>query len=354
MSTESAPPDEPGSEAEQPARRRRPWYVRLAFLGVVLVVCVLLAEVVLAVSGKVTIRRRDYVGEHESREHTAFVADETIGWRMRPGIDITWEVEGVTSTAWADDDGFRHDPEAPPADPGKPYVALTGDSYMWGTGVPWAESCAGRIAATGGYRVRNFAMPGFGVDQIALTARHVALPTEPDALVIAPFLGDFDRSFTAFRPAEGFTKPMFRLDGEGKLVQQTAADRPGFLFRLVEDHSHIFGLWRRAQRGVGLQRGVGDWWQLNEALLRQVRDDCEERGVELLIVHIPSRWGTPFPALEAAARDWGVGFVALSDMTEDERRTGYYQNDGHLNAAGHAYLAGRITEWLDSLDLGAR
>jgi hypothetical protein len=64
------------------------------------------------------------------------------------------------------------------------------------------------------------------MDQMWQTLRTEALPLKPSLAVVTFISGDFARSQEAFRPLEGFTKPVFTLHN-GSLVPETAQDIPG-------------------------------------------------------------------------------------------------------------------------------
>jgi hypothetical protein len=90
---------------------------------------------------------------------------------------------------------------------------------------------------------KSVGMPGYGVDQIWLATRHDAIPMDPDLLVVLIYPEDFDRSFSAFRPTEGFVKPSFRVR-DGQLVERTPDDCETWLTRFLAENSRIFALYR--------------------------------------------------------------------------------------------------------------
>ena len=320
----------------------------------VLVIATLLslggAELVAYLGGVPLAAPRYCPGEAEARESQNFVPDPAIGWRMRAEHEFRFSTEGSSILYRADREGFRTlaegDPTLPPREPVTRHIAVTGDSYAWGYGVPYRESFAGllesRLAATA---VRNVAMPGFGVDQAWLALRHYGLDADTDVAIVTLYPDDFERSFSAFRPAEGFGKPAYELRA-GELVARGVADCPPGWSRFAERHSRLFGLYRRLALRVGRQLGQGSWWSLNAAILDAIQRDCAERGVPLLFVHIPYETWIPFPALAARLRADGVGYLDLYEAFGEAHRDYYFPNDGHLNAAGHRRLAELIEAWL--------
>lgn len=304
------------------------------------------SEAALALLGLYPPEPRTYAGEHENRHAAHFVADDEIGWRMLPGGSFEWEVDGSAARYLAGDEGFRVGGARGPA-PGRPRrIVLVGDSFLWGFGVPYEKTCGHLLeSALPGVEVDNRAMVGFGLDQIWLTLRRWALPLDPDLVIAGIFLDDFNRSFSAYRRAEGFNKPAFRLAGDA-LVPATAGDRPGRVVRFLERRSRLFTLLRRADRRLGRTAGAGGWWSLNAAILDAMRRDARQAATPLLFVHIPFREEIPFPALAAYMEEHGARFLDLPPWTKAERQRLFFPRDHHLNAAGHADLAASLELWI--------
>lgn len=291
---------------------------------------------------------RFYVGDRQSQYNPNFIADADTGWRMRPNHSFSWR-RGSPTEYHAGSDGFRIGSTGNQGTY-RNSVAVLGDSFIWGTGVAFGQTVGQVVAASvDSTIVRNYAMPGFGVDQIYRSLRRQVLPTDPDLVVIGLFTDDFNRSFTAYRWVEKFTKPLFHTV-EGKPVESTATDKPGWMFRWVESNSRLFTFLRHVDRWAGLNFGWGSWWSLNESLIEAMRIACSEAGVPVMFVHIPYKIGTSFPALGVYMSKNEVQYIDLDAITtRDQRRELYFQNDGHLNSAGHAFLGRRIAHWVEQL-----
>ena len=109
-----------------------------------------------------------------------------------------------THSHQANRQGFRspHDFDAVHT---RPVIALVGDSFSFGSGVEYDDTFGALLddqLAEG--VVLNFAMPGYGIDQMWMTIRHEVIPRRPDFAVVAFVDEDFARGLTAFRPREGF------------------------------------------------------------------------------------------------------------------------------------------------------
>jgi hypothetical protein len=193
--------------------------------------------------------------------------------------------------------------------------------------------------------VRNLAMPGFGVDQMWMSVRHQALPLDPDLVIVAFIDNDFDRSLTAYRPVEGFNKPTFALR-DGTPVPAGPTDGPGGIVRWLEARSHLWSAGRRIVRNLSFHFPVSDWWRLNAAILRQIRAECERRGVPLLFVRLPLKDWRPFPLLGDAMERDGASYLDTVALGPPDRPV-HFENDGHIDGRGHAWVAGLVEGWID-------
>ncbi len=319
---------------------------KLLLLVAAVVVDLLLIELGCALFGGFECEPRSYVGDHADRQHKGFERDPTIGWRMAPDAEFTWKTEGQGFPFRAGPDGFRIDDrhDAPAASASAKTIAFVGDSFTYGTGVRFADSFATLTAAKLGAVARNCGMPGFGIDQMWLTLRHEVLPRRPDLVVFAFVLDDFERSLHAWRAAEGFNKPVFKLVGD-TLAQKTASDRPGPFGQFLENHSRLFSAVRGFERRFGQQHPIGDWWRVNAACLDAAIGDARDAQVPLLFLYIPTRAGwRGFPSLASHLAERGAASVDLFQLWGICPDDAYYRDDGHLNATGHARVAATLAE----------
>jgi hypothetical protein len=219
-----------------------------------------------------------YPGEHADRESRNFVADADLGWRMRPHHTFAWDSEEWKSSYRSNGDGFRSDREFDPSDR-RPKIVLVGDSFTFGSFVEYADTFGARIEESlSGPLVYNLGMPGYGIDQIWMSVRHVALRLHPSLVVMGFIDDDFDRSLSAFRIGEGFNKPTFVLD-HGKLRPRTPVDTPGWLIRTRDEYWWTWSALQGRMRAVARYVPRGEWWELNAALLEQIKRDLDEHDV---------------------------------------------------------------------------
>ena len=286
-----------------------------------------------------------YIGEHPNRASASFQADENVGWRMRPGAQFSFETDGRQVPYEADERGFRTGPGRDLEGRTK-RIAWVGDSFAWGFGLPWGETAVSHVeAALPSCRVDVLGMPGFGVDQIAQSVRHWALPSDPDLVIALIYSDDLSRCFTAYRDKEGFNKPLFRLE-DGRLVRGTEEDQPGAVRRFLERRTRLFGLGWSVVRVLGKRFGVGPWWNLNRALIDQMVDDLRANEKPVLFVHIPKRSWSKVPALGEHLRDRGAPLIDLTELSDEPMDELYFETDDHLGPLGNRFLADQIIAWI--------
>jgi len=291
--------------------------------------------------------QRGWVGQFQNRPSANFIPDARTGWRMRPNRSFTWTFADGTNTYTSNSQGFRSSSDFRAGDP-RFKVAFVGDSFTFGTGVPDDGTFPALFGATGGGRVAwNFGMPGFGVDQVWLSARYQALPLKPDLLVAGIINVDFERSQVVFRRREGFGKPTFKLM-DGRLVERGIETPPNILMQYLDERSRLWSMGVRAWRAAGVQYGLGDYWKLNQAILDAIRDDGRRAGVPVLFVYIPIKGMEPFPALRNYMRRTGAAYIDLTEQRPAPPPSIYLRHDSHLSAEGHRYVAGLIEQWCKS------
>ncbi|MGE3171167.1 MAG: SGNH/GDSL hydrolase family protein [Planctomycetota bacterium] len=331
------------------ALRRRAARVLLAVAGLVLSLFV--CEAALWLADLAPPDPYGYVGQHQDRESRSFVADPDLGWRMRPGAEFAWRLDGVDTRYRADANGFRvgEVPIAIGVDAPAHRLVLVGDSQTWGFGVPF-EDTFGCVLARGlpDTAAVNLGMPGYGIDQVWQCLRRHALSPRPAAVVVGIVRDDFHRSLRAYRASEGFNKPVFALDG-GALRRLGPADRPAALTQWLSEHSRLWTAWGRASWHLGYRYGVGGWWSLNRALLDAMVADARAQAppVRLVFVHLPERGEGEFAPLAAWAAATGVEYVEPL-RTERHGDAPCYFSDGHLTAAGHRWIAAAIRAHLQA------
>jgi hypothetical protein len=287
-----------------------------------------------------------YVGQYENSNHHFFIPDPWIGWRMAPKGTFTWQHDGTDVTYEADDLGFRKGRSI--AHEAATYkVAIVGDSNSWGYGVP-ASATYGALLDEGrdDVAVSNFAMCGFGLDQVWQTLVHYALPSRPNLVVVGIVEDDFQRSLRVFRRMEGFNKPTFTRTA-GTLRQLTASDRPSFLVDWADEHCHIWAAANRLMQRIGHNIQVGEWWSLNALILDNIRADCAAAGVTVVFLWIPEGASmASFPSLENYMKNCGAEFVNPLRWPATGPAEALFR-ERHLTILGHRWIASALKPHVD-------
>jgi hypothetical protein len=286
---------------------------------------------------------RAVVGDFPNRSSPKrFTTDPFTGWRMAANVTFRWSVDGQWSHYQANSQGFRS-PHHYEARDDQRTIAIVGDSFAFGMGVDQEDTFGAVLERRLEPQtiVYNFAMPGFGLDQMWMSVRHQALPLKPDLLVVAFIDEDLDRSLTAFRQAEGFNKPTFELEDD-TLRPQTPADRPNMLVRFLDRHSAIWTAGRLASRALGYHTDIGKWWRLNKAVFRSIVTDAKRAGVPLLFLRLPLKDWQSFPNLDRFMAVEQARFLNLGDSHARPVFDVHFRTDGHINAAGHRFVAAAL------------
>ena len=287
--------------------------------------------------------RMGWLGKHQDHPPPELAADTDTGWKMHPNGAFVWNREFQDQVYRSNSLGFRSDHDFDPAD-SRYRIALTGDSYTWGSAVAYDKIFATLLETDSPDWVSwNFAMPGFGIDQVWLSTKHKVLPMKPDLLVVGIVNADFERSQIPFR--EGFNKPTFKLE-HGQLVRRATEPTPNALWRYLDEYSHLWAAWELSKRWAGTHYGVTEYWTLNQALLDALREDANNAGVPVLFVYIPISSFKPFPALRAYMERVRADYIDLTQQRPVPPKSIYLPHDGHLSAEGHRYVANLIEDWI--------
>jgi hypothetical protein len=315
--------------------------VEWIFVSASLLVSLAVAEGVLRFFPSFQPQPEVHAGGAESKPHEYLVPDADLGWTLIPNHEFIHETDEFKVVYRSNALGFRDERAAAPA-PGERRVAIIGDSFSFGYGVAFEETFGARIdASLAGAAVQNFALPGYGIDQMWLTERKHVLALRPALLIVAFISDDFSRSLTSHRYLMHLNKPAFELDG-GALRMQSPERRPPAWRAYLANHSYLWAGVRHLVRLAGHHYPVGRWWDLNRALLDRIRADAEAAEARVLFVYLFTRKPRPFPGLARYMRATSADFVDLGSPP----RMLTFPGDGHPNAEGHRYIADGILEWI--------
>lgn len=336
--------------ATAPSRQSRSWRsqwsLNLLLASGATMLSVISVEIGLVVSGQFAPYPSPYYGERVAVRNE--FTDSLIGWKLKPYQSTRVESEEYAILVEANGLGFR-DPREFTVKRDERRVIFLGDSFTFGNGVE-LESTFAKRSVPSGVRSFNFGMSGFGIDQMWMSLHHYGWPLAPDIVVLAFIENDLTRSLSAYRwRGEWRWKPAFALRN-GRLVPQTAENRPSGIRRWVQRHSRLAEAWGQVMRRLNRRYAIGYRWRLNRALFEAIRDECLEAGIPLLAVYIPSRdnW-EPLPMLHIEFADMGIPFFDLAELLPAHPDSLYFEIDRHWNNAGHAFAAEALSRAMVAL-----
>lgn len=326
-------------------RRFRAWCLNAAVLVISTVIAVGIAEFLARKFVDVSGWPPFYVGEFDNRPSHNFVDDPHTGWRMRGGHTFAWQIGAAQeeNAYISNAAGFRSNHEFSR----QGAIALVGDSFTFGTGVAYEQTFGALLEARlGEVPVYNFAMPGFGLDQMLLAIQHQILPLHPRLIVVAFIDEDFERSLTAYRKVEGFNKPSYVVE-HGKLRLRTRADQPPAFITYLRRNLVLAGAMSQNMQQLGRVLPLGSWWTINAAILQQIALVAREQGVPVLFIRLPAPEQREFATLSAHMNSVGAHFLDMEEQTRGHAEQEIFiPGDGHINAHGHALVADAILNWI--------
>lgn len=292
--------------------------------------------------------------------------------------DTTYRVDGseFRTIFRTDAMGYRARPEPPPS--GHPYrIAMVGDSFTEAMQVPYESTFCARLEAMlnqdGSARPRvciNYGVSATDLFDYWHRIVHDVLAVDPpDALVLCLYPGN---DFQNTPPAAGF-------DADGRPLRDYFRD-PGTLLHAiawVNLHSKFGFFLQRSLLSWNAAASRPDprlknWWtdprraarladepalRRHRSLFRAIDDECRQRGTKLAILVVGPvanyRATDGRSPLGTILQDWGIDIpvvdVAIRARARPRWSSLVFPFDGHLNEAGHEYLAGEAAAPLRAL-----
>lgn len=313
--------------------------------------------------------------------------DGVLGWANAPGMRGTYERDEFRFPIRINAHGMR-DAEVDRQPGARKRIAVLGDSFTWGIGVADEDRFTERLERARGVEVLNFGVAGYSPVQYRLMIGD-ALSFRPDLVVIAFCLGN-DFADNVYFQRYGYFKPYAELDSSGETVIQGyplpnvddfgfREKAEGLVFARILERAISNAFFLPEQRGLmgfrsefvyadeaidHAQRLLADRAiQINEALLREIRDAVRRTGAELVLLPVPTKCeyaarcrgdgevrlrDGAYRVLEASADRLGIRFVRTLDALD---RTNFWQKDGHWRPSGHARIAERLDAFLENTRL---
>lgn len=312
-----------------------------------------------------------------------------LGWELTPGARVRHTHPDYDVVYTVNADGYRGTaaPLRPPA--GQSRVVVLGDSFTFGLGADDADiftEVLNRRAAPERLFL-NFAVPGTSTDQQLLLAEDRAFAVKPDLVVLVVYLGnDLIDNTLAYPLQADVAKPYFALTDDGTLAlrnvpvprERKPPDLQSITFSSVVlgDHQPEAGLLGGSEllRRLGWRPSVPDITaeyddrfasaiRLFGALIQRLDRSVRRHGARLVVVLLPGKSFVEDPeGYSGRYQEWARRTVldrlaaigvptldvatALHEARAQGRRDLFHPNEGHLTAAGHAFVADRIAAFL--------
>jgi hypothetical protein len=298
--------------------------------------------------------------------------DPVRGWRNRADVSIEYGEPEFKVTIRQNRWGFRGGPlERAKGD--RRRVLVLGDSFTYGVGVEDDETFSARLEQLEpGLEVINTGANGYGTGQELLLLRDEGLAFEPDIVLVAFFWNDIannvERKDVRFDLRDGQLVYPARRDGLPPVSTEPRRHRwlrHSYAYRFASDRLKILRFWMKVQLGQPIQEGarVGPAeraaaWEVQFALLREMRELCRARGAQLLLVLIPEQvqvepgtevlglveddYEVQGPLLAFAKREGIAALDLLPALRAEHERTGeplYYRQDRHFLPRAHQVAA---------------
>ncbi len=342
-------------------RRRRSWISRLTLLAVLTVVAVLAAELVVRV-----LRLTQPFDPPQDTALYLFHESPDGPIRLTPG----WEGTIGGAPVRISRDGFRDRPFTSRPNRGTERIAILGDSYTMGEGVPDDATYPKRLEALLGgppaYEVLNAGVNATNTLHHRATLHDVLRDFAPTTVVLGFNVNDMHfETETRFermqRKGQAYT-----VDADGRVNRDTRpAGLVGKLRAGLREHLHLYRYLSslRSARDAPVRYGpaviraavTSGGADRVDALIREMAATCAAAGVRFLVVLIPDLLDTPadvtaFDAypfrdeharLQSSLASAGIPCHDLLDAFGDRDPNDFvvHPANRHYDAAGNAILA---------------
>jgi lysophospholipase L1-like esterase len=336
--------------------------------------------------------------------------DPLLGWANKEGARTRLETPEFSAEVTINSKGLRGREVPYERTPGRPRIALLGDSFAWGFGVSDDEVIAVRLeeALGGAVEALNMGTIGFGTDQELLFYRQEGRRYAPDVVLLVFCSNDVTNNVSD--RDRWYGKPRFVIEGDSlrltnvPISSETSwdawlteyrPDQPGapaqaggaapgggvargkfVLRRTFRSYGFLLERWQSLRQRLEMTRpglfadGFSPWlddsWRITFRLIEELRDEVEAGGARFVVLNVPrleqmwyDSWVRPNVTLAAFCEG---AHIAYYDFTPAFRRAPnaermFFRRDGHWNADGHRFAAERLAEFLKAEGLvpgGAR
>ena len=292
------PPSDPAAGDDRPSRRRR-WFrfvAGLLVVGITIAITLLVAEVgVRLFNPQVLFPRYVTDGPFGTRVNVP----NARYWHTSPEMRAQFRINAM---------GIRSDREFTlDKPPGVLRIVGLGDSFTQGYEVNVEETYLFRLQQLLGERglnveVINLGVSGYGTAEELVMLREFGFKFNPDVVVVGYYTNDI---------SDNVRSHLFAIDDEDSLVRAAESYLPAieirnrlysyWVYRKLAENSHLFALVRERfamivkkskeldhTPPVRREGAANDYaLRLTAALLDRIKLDCDERGIDLVVLDIP-------------------------------------------------------------------
>ena len=298
-----------------------------------------------------------------------FLQDDEAGYVPAPNFRGTMDRGGIVTDVSTNSMGLRAQ-EIGPRNPGTVRIAVFGDSFTFGWGVPqgqeWVSVAERRInheLGTGAVELVNCGVIGYGTENEAILLERLAGKLQADIVLLGFFANDYMDNFLG---ARGF----YTVREEYLFDQWT---HEYFHERFLQRESHLARLcssawgtasqrWLKAapamrsgQRLSARDYAVGAKRSVH--LIRRMRDSSGNAQARFGVIWLPpDDYALPAQPPNVAEQIWlqariaedGIASLDLLPLVraQADRASFYYPNDGHFTVSGNQFAGDAVARWI--------
>ena len=231
-------------------------------------------------------------------DHSGMVrlTNTPITYEMIPNLNIVRE--GVTIST--NSDGFRDNDFTGGPKPGEFVIAVLGDSFTFGQGVPQSETFPAVLQkllnknnSTDRFRVWNLGVSGYNTEQEAYQLDHFVLDRKPNWVVVGYNINDIepigvDPNFVKKKEKadQSFFGHAVKYIQDDLLITQFIKQRIGNLIRLFDPDWYASTY---VQDTVNQYLDPdGPWHKKVSGLLKKMKTECESGGIGFTVALLPA------------------------------------------------------------------
>jgi lysophospholipase L1-like esterase len=343
---------------------RRDLLINLALLAAATAFALFLSEVGLRLAGRGPL----YVSPERDRfwQH-----DPLLGWAHRPGQVGTFATEQFRTSIHINANGLRDRDHTYERLSDSERILVLGDSFAWGYGVEERQRFSQLLETSMDVEVINAGVSGYSTDQELLWFRDEGAKYDFDLVILVMTgndIGDNARQLVNTI----YHKPRFVLENgrlvlQGYPVPETNAQgkltyflsqRSALAYFIVQRYFDLLNIYQHSKDGQAnggppatTASAVTDSFAVTLALLDEMRSIAVSKDAGFMIVATEHWWnGAPeqtYAGLLAALQQSGYLALDVEALPGFEPDAMLIPDDGHWNAAGHAFVAEAIQAFIE-------